>query len=180
MSGWDKEWELGGPFSKGQLILCSRQRFHIGSRVGLSYSTSPDCLINNGSWHVLWFEILCLVCLLQCQDEIKKESWVVLTRKDKRPSAPGRGLILEVEWGCLILLLLIAWLIMAVDILFGLVNCVQFVWPNVMVSPFWKGWNNYQKGFRVVFFSLPRIYFHNYHITIFQHTVQPSERISCY
>ena len=25
------------------LTLCSRQRFHIGSRVGLSDSTSPDC-----------------------------------------------------------------------------------------------------------------------------------------
>ena len=32
-------------------------------------------------------------------DEMKKESWVVFSGKDNRPSAPGKGFILEVRWG---------------------------------------------------------------------------------
>ena len=51
MSGLDKGGGLGDTIKNRQkdfiqetlLTLCSRQRFHIVSRVGLSDSTSPDC-----------------------------------------------------------------------------------------------------------------------------------------
>ena len=43
----------------------------------------------------MWFEILSLVCLIECHDDRMKENLVVLFRKDNRPSAPGEGFILE-------------------------------------------------------------------------------------
>ena len=53
--------------------------------------------------------------LCECQDVIKKESWAVLSGKDNRPTAPGKVFILDEGWGYLMLLLLIARSIMAVN-----------------------------------------------------------------
>ena len=62
----------------------------------------------------------------------------VLHGKGNRPSAQGKGFIVEVGWDCLILLLLIALSMRTVDRLFGLRYCVWFVYaagkyilPNV-------------------------------------------------
>ena len=57
-----------------RLTLCSRPGFHIGKLVRLSYSTSPDCLINNDSCY------MCLVSLLERQDYIKEDGWNGLER----------------------------------------------------------------------------------------------------
>ena len=32
---------------------------------------------------MIWFEIPCLVCLLECQDQIKEEVWIVLFKGAK-------------------------------------------------------------------------------------------------
>ena len=34
---------------------------------------------------MIWFEIPYLDCLLECQDWIKEEGWVVLFEEDKHP-----------------------------------------------------------------------------------------------
>ena len=75
---------------------------------------SPDSSIN-----VSVCEIMCQVCLLKCQDKIKKESWVVLIGKGNRPSALGKDSILKAGRECLIILLLIALSLMT-DTVFGL------------------------------------------------------------
>ena len=64
---------------------------------------------------------------------MKKESLVFFSGKDNRPSSPGKGFILEVGQGCLILLLLIARLIMTVDKIYGLSYVVWFVFSNVRI-----------------------------------------------
>ena len=48
----------------------------------------------------------------------------VLPGKGNRPSAQGKGFIVEVGWDCLILLLLIALSIMTGDRFFGSRHCV--------------------------------------------------------
>ena len=33
---------------------------------------------------MIWFEIPCLVCLLECQYQLKEDCWLVLFDEDKR------------------------------------------------------------------------------------------------
>ena len=65
------------------------------------------------------FEILSLVCLIEYKDDIMKENLADLFGKDNRLFAPGKGFIMELGWGCLILLVLIVSSIIAVNRIFG-------------------------------------------------------------